>query len=137
MATTRGRKTTRKKKDEVVEEVPKEAVVKEVKEEKVKQTKVEPDPEPVKEELSSQPIAEETKEDPKVEKSSLKEDLKEDLLEAQSEKSTGLQVGSLVHLPNGKLGKISGITSKGLFEVQNLSNSRSYRYSGNQLSLSK
>ena len=133
MATTRGRKTTRKKKEEVVEEAPKVEVVEKAEESKKAPVKAEPKPEPVKEELPPQPPVEEPKEEP----------LPQLQVEVQQEEEVVVEkpvlgIGSRVTMPSGKLGTVVSINRKGYFEVQSERNPRkTYLYSKNQLSLVK
>ena len=137
MATTRGRKTTRKKKTEVVEEAPK---VEEVIEPKAE----EPAPEPVQEELPAPPPP---VEEPKVEEppAPAPEPVQEALVveEPQEQLSSAPQqpvmgVGSIVNMPSGKQGRIVGLSNRGQFKVQRLDNPRKeYIYSSSSLSLVK
>ena len=129
MATTRGRRTTRKKKAEVVEESPK---VEEVIEPKAE----EPAPEPVQEELPPPP--------PPVKEPKDKEPpapAPEPVQEApvlKEEKKSSMGVGSEVRLPSGKKGRIISLEKRGRFKVQRLDNPKKvYVYDSNSLTLVK
>ena len=137
MATTRGRKTTRKKKAEVVEEAPK---VEEVIEPKAE----EPAPEPVQEELPAPPppVEEPKVEEPPapapepVQEAPVVEEPQEQLSSAPQQPVMG--VGSIVNMPSGKQGRIVGLGKKGQFKVQRLDNARKeYIYPPSSLSLVK
>ena len=139
MATTRGRKTTRKKKEEVVEEAPKVEVVEKAEEVKVEEpkkapVKAEPKPEPVKEELPPQPPVEEPKKEEPLPEPKVKVQQEEEVV---VEKPV-LGIGSRVTMPTGRLGTVISINRKGYFEVQSERNPRkTYLYSKNLLSLVK
>ena len=137
MATTRGRKTTRKKKEEVVEEASKVEVVEKAEEVKVEEpkkapVKAEPKPEPVKEELPPQPPVEESKKE---------EPLPELQVEVQQEEEVVVEksvlgIGSRVLMPTGRLGTVVNINQKGYFEVKSSRNPlKTFLYAKRQLSL--
>jgi len=136
MATTRGRKTTRKKKAEVVEEAPK---VEEVIEPKAE----EPAPEPVQEELPAPPPP---VEEPKIEEppAPAPEPVQEAPVveESQEQQSSAPQqpvmgVGSIVRMPTGKQGRIIGHAKKDQFIVQSSNARKEYIYAPSSLSLVK
>ena len=119
MATTRGRRSTRKKKEEVVEEAPK---VEEVIEPKAEESA----PEPVQEELPAPPPP---VEEPKVEEppAPAPEPVQEAPVveEPQEQQSSVSQqpvmgVGSIVLMSSGKKGRIVGLGKKNDFKVQRL-----------------
>jgi hypothetical protein len=142
MATTKGRKTTRKKKAEVVEEAPKVEVIEPKAEE--------PAPEPVQEELPAPPPP---VEEPKVEEPpapapepvqevpAVKEVVKVEKpvqVTASAPQKPVMGVGSIVTMPSGKQGRIIGLSKKGQFRVQKLDNPRKeYIYAPSSLSLVK
>ena len=122
MATTRGRRSTRKKKEEVVEETPK---VEEVIEPKAEESA----PEPVQEELPAPPPP---VEEPKVEEPPApapepvqEAPVVEEPKEPQEQQSSVPQqpvmgVGSIVLMSSGKKGRIVGLGKKNDFKVQRL-----------------
>lgn len=149
MATTRGRRTTRKKKTEVVEEAPKVEEVIEPKAEEpapepvqeelpsppppVEEPKVEEPPAPAPEPVQEAPVVEEVvKEEPKVEEPVQVSE------PAPAPQQPVMGVGSVVNMPSGRQGKIVGLSNRGHFKVQRLDNPRKvYIYESSRLSLVK
>lgn len=150
MATSKGRKSTPKKKEEKVVESPKKKVI-EPKVEEPKKTVPEKEvdkvvPEPVQEELSPPPP---TKDIEKIVAPSSKKDvvskpLKELSSETIEEKlaqenilpKRELGIGSSVQLPSGKTGTVISINKKGYFEIQSDMNPRkTYLYESSSLKL--
>lgn len=144
MATTKGKKPARKKKEEVAKESPAVQVVEKAVEEKVSQPKAkEPKKAPVKAEPKSEPVREELPPQPLVEEPKKEETLPEPKAEIQQEEAAVVEkpvlgIGSRVRRPSGKIGTVININRKGYFEVQSEINpGKTYLYSKNQLSLVK
>ena len=137
MATTRGRKTTRKKKAEVVEEAPK---VEEVTEPKAEESA----PEPVQEELPAPPppVEEPKVEEPPapapepVQEAPVVEELQVQSTSAPQQPVMG--VGSIVEMPSGKHGRIIGLNKKNNFRIESLTLPRKeFIYPSSSLTLVK
>ena len=131
MATTRGRKTTSKKKEEVVKENPKAETVEKTEDKKVEELKTDSKPESVKEESTPQTSKEKTKKE---------ETLPETKVEVQQEEAVVekpvLGIGSRVSMPTGRLGTVISINQKGYFEVRSSRNPlKTFLYAKRQLSL--
>ena len=138
MATSRGRKSTAKKKEEVVVESPKKEViepkVEEPKKAAPKKAVEKVAPAPVQEELPPPPPPApkpvpvvETVVEPVVEQVAV---------QAVAPAPRVVEVGSLVMMPSGKRGTVIAVNRKGYFEVRSERNPRkTYLYESSQLSL--
>lgn len=121
MATTRGRKTTRKKKAEVVEEAPKVEKVIEPKAE-------EPAPEPVQEELPAPPppVEEPKVEEPPapapepVQEAPVVEEVAQVAEPVSVSQKPVMGVGSIVQMPFGRQGRIIGLNKRNNFRIESL-----------------
>jgi hypothetical protein len=143
MATSKGKKSPTKKKEEVVEKSPVKKViepkveVKAAEPEKVVEKAVSkpapaPEPKPVQEELPPPPAPE-----PEPVKAPVVEEVKQEVaVQAVEPAPRVVKIGSLVIMPSGKRGTVIAVNRKGYFEVRSERNPRkSYLYKSSQLSL--
>ena len=134
MATSRGRKSTAKKKEEAVVESPKKEViepkVEEPKKAAPKKAVEKVAPAPVQEELPPPPP-------PAPEPAPVVEPVVEEVaVQAVAPAPRVVEVGSLVMMPSGKRGTVIAVNRKGYFEVRSERNPRkTYLYESSQLSL--
>ena len=134
MATSRGRKSTTKKKEEKVVESPKKEViepkVEEPKKAAPKKAVEKVAPAPVQEELPPPPP-------PAPEPAPVVEPVVEQVaVQAVAPAPRVVEVGSLVIMPSGKRGTVIAVNRKGYFEVRSERNPRkTYLYESSQLSL--
>ena len=138
MATSRGRKSTTKKKEEKVVESPKKEVI----EPKLEAPK-KPASKKAAEKVVSAPVQEElpSPPPPAPEPTPVVESVAEPVVEKVAVQSAApaprvVEVGSLVMMPSGKRGTVIAVNRKGYFEVRSESNPRkTYLYESSQLSL--
>ncbi len=134
MATSRGRKSTAKKKEEAVVESPKKEViepkVEEPKKAAPKKAVEKVAPAPVQEELPPPPP-------PAPEPAPVVEPVVEQVaVQAVAPAPRVVEIGSLVMMPSGKRGTVIAVNRKGYFEVRSERNPRkTYLYESSQLSL--
>ena len=134
MATSRGRKSATKKKEEVVVESPKKEViepkVEEPKKAAPKKAVEKVAPAPVQEELPPPPP-------PAPEPAPVVEPVVEQVaVQAVAPAPRVVEIGSLVMMPSGKRGTVIAVNRKGYFEVRSERNPRkTYLYESSQLSL--
>ena len=133
MATSKGRKSTTKKKEEVVESPKKEVIEPKVEEPKKAAPKKAVEkvaPAPVQEELPPPPP-------PAPEPAPVVEPVVEQVaVQAVAPAPRVVEVGSLVMMPSGKRGTVITVNRKGYFEVRSERNPRkTYLYESSQLSL--
>ena len=138
MATSRGRRTSSKKKVEDVVESPKKEVI----EPKVEEPK-EAAPEKAVEKVASEPVQEELP--PPPEPTPVVEPVAEPVIETVVEEVAVqavtpaprvVEIGSLVIMPSGKRGTVISINRKGYFEVKSERNpGKTYLYESSQLKL--
>ena len=138
MATSRGRKSTAKKKEEAVVESPKKEViepkVEEPKKAAPKKAVEKVDPAPVQEELPPPPQP--APEPAPVVEPVVKPVVEQVAVQAVAPAPRVVEVGSLVMMPSGKRGTVIAVNRKGYFEVRSERNPRkTYLYESSQLSL--
>jgi len=143
MATSRGRRSTSKKKVEDVVESPKKEVI----EPKVEEPKKAASKKAV-EKVASEPVQEELPPpppEPAPEPAPVVEPVAEPVIETVVEEVAVqavtpaprvVEIGSLVIMPSGKRGKVISINRKGYFEVKSERNpGKTYLYESSQLKL--
>ena len=136
MATSRGRKSTAKKKEEAVVESPKKEVI----EPKVEEPK-KAAPKKAVEKVAPAPVQEELPPPPAPEPAPVIEPVAESVVEEEAVQTAEpaprvVEIGSLVKMPSGKRGTVIAINRKGYFEVRSERNPRkTYLYESSQLSL--
>ena len=138
MATSRGRKSTAKKKEEAVVESPKKEVietkVEEPKKAAPKKAVEKVAPAPVQEELPPPPP-------PAPEPAPVVEPVAQPVVEQVAVQAVApaprvVEIGSLVMMPSGKRGKVISVNIRGNFEVRSEKNPlKTYFYKPSQLSL--
>jgi hypothetical protein len=152
MALSRGKKSTSKKKEEVVVKSPKKAVekVESPKKTEPKKAVEKVDPTPVQEELpptptpvsetmtNVEPIVEPVIEEVVVQavKPVIEPVVEEVVVQDVAPAPQTVEIGSLVMMPSGKRGTVIAVNRKGYFEVRSERNPRkTYLYESSQLSL--
>ena len=136
MATSKGRKSTAKKKEEAVVESPKKEVI----EPKVEEPK-KAAPKKAVEEVAPAPVQEELPPPPPPPPAPKPAPVVEPVVEQVAVQAVApaprvVEVGSLVMMPSGKRGTVIAVNRKGHFEVRSeMSPRKIYLYESSQLSL--